>query len=170
MALSRIEIGDLRVHPVEMFAKGWPLLTAGGLDGFNTMTISWGQIGSLWGSRGAPVMAVYVRPQRHTFGFMNAADCFSVSVLPEEFREQLGYLGRVSGRDEDKVAKAGLTPVFGDGYTYFEQAEMVFVCRKLYQSPILPEGFVDKELMERIYPGADFHTQYIGEIVEILAK
>jgi hypothetical protein len=47
---------------------------------------------------------------------------------------------------------------------------MVFVCRKLYRAPILEEGFLDKELMNAVYPNRDFHDMYIGEIVKVYVK
>ena len=65
---------------------------------------------------------------------------------------------------------AGLTPVFCDGYTYFSEASLVMVCRKLYQAPVVEEGFLDKELMDDCYPNKDFHDLYVGHIVKVLVK
>ena len=79
-------------------------------------------------------------------------------------------MGTHSGRAGDKVAEAGLTPVFGDGYTYFAEANLVMVCRKLYRSPVLEEGFLDKELMNEYYPQRDFHDLYVGEILKVLVN
>ena len=31
-----------------LFDKKWALVTAGGQDSFNTMTISWGGMGTIW--------------------------------------------------------------------------------------------------------------------------
>ena len=83
-------------------------------------------------------------------------------------KKELGYLGSRSGRDEDKVAAVGFTPVFGQGYTYFAEAKLVLVCRKLYQAPLKEEYFTDKAAMERNYPDRDFHDLYVGEIQKIL--
>lgn len=43
------------------------LVTAGNKDAFNTMTANWGGIGFLWNK---PVVYVFIRPERYTFGFM----------------------------------------------------------------------------------------------------
>ncbi len=43
------------------FDKKWALLTAGDESSFNTMTISWGGLGTIWGK---PVATVYVRTSR----------------------------------------------------------------------------------------------------------
>ena len=170
MNFKKTDPKDLHLNPITTLSDEWPLLTAGTKEtGFNTMTISWGHMGSIWGiGGGKPTFVVYVRPHRHTFEFMNSNDIFTVSVLPAGFKEALAYLGKVSGRDEDKVAKAGLTPVFDQGTTYFREAKQVFVCRKLYQAPIVEDGFIDKDMMAKIYPEKDYHVMYVGEILSIL--
>ena len=170
--MKEIEVKELSLNPMTLIAKGWMLITAGTEEnGFNTMTASWGGMGSLWGKGGGmPVTTIYIRPQRYTKVFADREELYTLSFLPEEYRQQLVYLGRHSGRDEDKVAKTGLTPVFGDGYTYFDEASMVFICRKLYRSPILESGFIDKAVMEDAYPDKDFHDMYIGEIIKVLVK
>ena len=50
---------DLFKEAFDLFAKKWALLTAGDLSGFNTMTIGWGALGTLWGRS---VVTVYVKP------------------------------------------------------------------------------------------------------------
>ncbi len=75
-----------------------------------------------------------------------------------------------SGRNGDKIEKSGLTPVFADGTIYFAEADMVFICRRLYQSTLLERGFSDKELIDFNYPERDFHEMYVGEILKVLVK
>ena len=48
------------------FDQVWALVTAGTPDNFNTMTISWGGMGTLWGK---PVATVYIRTSRYTHEF-----------------------------------------------------------------------------------------------------
>ena len=172
MKFTEISPLELQMNPMEMVAKQWMLVTAGdGKSGFNTMTASWGHFGSLWGHGGGlPTSIIFVRPQRYTKEFVDREPLYSLCFFPEEYKKALGYLGTHSGRDGDKVAAAGLTPVCEDGYTYFEEAKLVFICRKLYQAPVLEEGFHDKELMDDCYPKKDFHDLYVGEIVKVLAK
>ena len=168
MNFKEIDLKNLHLNPITILSDEWPLLTAGNKEsGFNTMTIAWGHIGFIWNK---PTFVAYVRPQRYTYEFMNSNDMFTVSVLPSDFKEALAYLGRVSGRDEDKVAKAGVTPVFDKDTTYFQEARLALVCRKLYQAPIIENGFVDRDLMEKVYPEKDYHTMYVGEILNILVR
>ena len=99
---------------------------------------------------------------------MDREPLYTLCFFPEEHHSKLAYLGTHSGREEDKVAKVGLTPVFGEGYTYFAEASLVLVCRKLYQAPVVEEGFLDKAVLEDCYPQRDFHDLYVGEIIKVL--
>ena len=83
----------------ETYDKQWALLTAGSMDKFNTMTISWGGLGTIWGM---PVATVYVRTSRYTHDFMDDNEYFTVSFYPEEMKKTLGVLGSKSGREIDK--------------------------------------------------------------------
>lgn len=168
--MKEINVHDLSINPMTMFAREWMLLTAGTKEtGYNTMTCSWGHLGSIWGHGGGlPTAAVYVRPQRYTKEFMDREEYYTISFFPG-YKKELAYLGSHSGRDGDKIAETGLTPVFEDSCTYFAEASLVLVCRKLYQAPLKEEYFLDKEVMEEQYPKRDFHDLYIGEIVKVLA-
>ena len=146
------------------FDKKWALLTAGTPNDFNTMTISWGGMGTLWGR---PVVTVYVRPNRHTYGYINANDYFTVSFYPEAYRKDLGVLGSLSGRDGDKVAKTDLTPAEVAHGVTFKEAELTFVCRKLYVQD-MDGAAIAPEVMAECYSGEPVHRMYIGEVVEVL--
>jgi len=137
----------------EVVWKRLGLVTAGTKKSFNTMTIAWGTLGVLWHK---PVCVVYVRPTRHTFQFMEKADRFTVSFFPRKYREALTYCGTHSGRDVNKIAETGLTPVAADGTVHFAEARLVLVCRKLYRQDILPELFETPSL-DKIYPKKDYH-------------
>ena len=63
---------------------------------------------------------------------MDREDYFTLAFFGEEHREALNLCGRVSGRDEDKIKEAGLTPYYVDGTVAFEEAKMIFVCKKVY--------------------------------------
>lgn len=170
--MKEILVSELQMNPMTLIAKEWMLLTAGTEDrGFNTMTASWGHLGAIWGQGGGlPTSVCYVRPQRYTKEFMDREELYTLCFFPEEYKKALGYLGSHSGRDGDKVAHVGLTPAFGEGYTYFEEAKLVLVCRKLYRAPLVAEGFVDRSIIDQCYAAGDFHDMYIGEIVKVLAK
>ena len=94
---------EIELNPVQMIDRDWLEVSAGKEGNMNLMTISWGTIGELWGK---PVFTVFVSTSRYTHKFMEENDYFTVTHFPADMRQQLSYLGRVSGRDEDKVAGA----------------------------------------------------------------
>lgn len=169
--MKEITAQELTLNPITAIAEGWMLLTAGDRAGYNTMTASWGHLGAIWGrgSYGMGTAVCYVRPQRYTKEFMDREEYYTLCFFPETYREALAYLGSHSGREEDKVGKTGLTPVFEEGYTYFAEASTVLVCRKLYQAPLKEECFTDQSVVADHYQAKDFHDMYIGEIVKILS-
>ena len=55
------------------------------------------------------------------------------------------------------------------GAPYFEEAELVLVCRKRFVQTMDPAR-LPEDVKERWYPQKDYHTLYIGEIVEAYQK
>jgi len=158
----------LRGNPFQLIGRDWMLVTAGTAASFNTMTASWGGLGHLWNR---DVSFCFVRPQRYTYGFMERASHYTLTFYDEAHRAALDYCGSHSGRDVDKVAATGLTPI-GDeaGAVYFAEARLVLVCRKLYAGDIVRAGFTDPALPAELYPKGDFHRMYVGEIVRCLMR
>lgn len=168
MSFKKIAVEELTCNPFTMIGKEWMLVTAGNeKSGYNTMTASWGGLGINWNK---PVATIYIRPQRYTKQFLDEKETFSLCVFDDDYKAQLGYLGRVSGKDEDKIQKAGITPQFTEDTTYFAEAKLVLICKKLYRAPIVPEGFLDKEIDELNYPQKDYHDLYIAEIIDVLKR
>ena len=111
-----------------------------------------------------------IRPGRHTFAFMEEHPMFTLSFFEERYRPALKVCGRKSGREINKMKDAGLTPVQGKyGGIYFEEARMVYECRKLYWHDLDPTHFVDPTL-DIFYPRKDYHRLYVGEIKCVLAR
>ena len=155
---------ELNTEIFSLFDKKWALVTAGNETGFNTMTISWGGLGTIWNK---PVATVYVRESRYTHEFMDKNELLTVSFFPEEYRKQLGVLGSKSGRDIDKMHDSGLTPVNAGGSVSFKEAEVTLVCKKLFKQRI-EEANMPKDVVEKFYGTHDLHDMYIGEVVEII--
>lgn len=159
--MKKTDIGKLDMNAVRMIGDEWMLITAKKGEAVNTMTASWGGLGVLWGR---PVATVYIRPQRYTKEFVDAGNQFTLSFFGGGHMKEMGYLGRVSGRDEDKIAKSGLTLTDVEGAPAFREAKLVLVCRKLYEDDIKPELFKDPEIDGKWYPDRDYHRMYIAEI------
>ena len=157
-----------------LIGKEWMLVTAGTLEaGFNTMTASWGGLGWLWNK---PVAFVFVRPERHTYQFTETHDRLTLSFLgmDEKARRTLNHCGTVSGRDHDKQAETGLTPVATEGGSVaFAEARLTVEGRKLFRSEMQAAHFLDKAVLERWYhdgPGGSLHTVYVIEIENVYTR
>jgi flavin reductase (DIM6/NTAB) family NADH-FMN oxidoreductase RutF len=163
--MKETDIKALSLNPFTKIGQGWMLITAGDETKHNTMTASWGGVGVLWGRN---VATVYIRPQRYTYGFVDANDYFSCCFFDEKYRNTLNFCGTESGRDYDKPKETGLTPVFDYPAPYYSQASLAFICKKLYKQVFNEELFTDAAIVDAIYPKRDLHYIFIGEIVAVL--
>ena len=165
-------IKDFNVDIFKLFDDHWALLTAGTPDYYNTMTISWGSLGTIWAPRGngRQIATVYVKPSRYTFGYLEKSDYYTISFFPESCRKDMAYLGSHSGRDEDKLAATSLTPVEkSNGTMGFEEATLTLVCHKLYSDAFKKEG-IPADIVQAYYDGDEPHHFFIGEIVDFDEK
>ena len=165
MNKKEIPLENLRINIYDAWMNKWFLLTAGNFKQgeFNTMTVAWGSLGCMWNK---PFAQVVVRPTRHTYKFINKYESFTLCAFSEKEKKILQYFGSVSGRDENKISRSGLTPVAANKVEtpVFKEAELTIECRKMYQDSMKPDKFLDKSI-NRHYPESDYHTIYFGEIV-----
>ena len=160
------KIGELGINAISDI-NNWALVTAGSAENCNTMTVSWGSMGVLWGK---PVVTIYIRNTRHTLGFLDDADSFTLSFFDEGYHDKLDFCGRKSGRDFDKVKECGFTVKTAEnGAVYFDEAKRTLVCKKLYAQNIEPEHIIDKSILDQ-YVLKDYHRVFIGEIIEVIDK
>lgn len=158
----------MEMKPFEKIGSQWMLITAEKDGKVNTMTASWGGIGVLWGKN---VATVYIRPQRYTKEFVDAGDTFTLTFFGGDCMKEMGYLGKVSGREvPDKIEQAGLHEETVDGYPAFAEGAQVLVCKKLYHDTIKPENFYGSEEDGKWYSDKDYHTMYIAEIIAAYEK
>lgn len=156
------------LNPFQKIGKDWMLITAEKNGKPNTMTASWGGIGVMWGKN---VAYIVVRESRYTKEMIDGSDTFSLSFLNHaKYKSALKYLGAVSGRDEDKIKNSRLHIKHDHDTPYIDEANTVLICRKLCAQPITPESFIDSSIDETWYKDKDYHTLYIGEIIEFLAR
>lgn len=170
MARKQIPFDQLFVKTHHLWDKQWLLLTSGDFaaDQFNAMTVGWGSLGTMWGR---PFAQVVVRPIRYTYGFMERYDTFTLCAFPERYRKALQLLGTRSGRDGDKIAAAGLTPIASTQVAApgFAEAELIVECRKIYWDDLDPVHFLDPDI-ERNYPHKHYHRIYFGQVVALYGE
>ena len=113
----------------------------------NVMTAAWGGICC----SKPPCVGVSLRPATYSHGAILERKAFTINVPSEDFIRQADYFGMVSGRDVDKFAVSGLTPVAGDlvDAPYIKEFPMVLECR----------------LKEAVDLG--MHTWFVGEIMDV---
>ncbi|MBO5998972.1 MAG: flavin reductase [Lachnospiraceae bacterium] len=160
---EKVRITDYAQLITEKLSKGILLNTKA--DKFNSMVIGWGHLGTVWGRQ---TFIVYVRQSRYTKQQLDAAGEFTVSVpLGDTDMHIWEVCGRMSGRDTDKAAQAGLT---------LEEPEMISTpgvkeypltieCKVLYSQDQVLEK-LPEDIRTRTYADGDFHTMYVGEILD----
>ena len=162
-----MNIQDFQTHPFTKFDKEWALLTAGVKDDFNSMTISWGGMGTLWHK---PVVFLFVKPVRYTYEFVERHDEITVSFYDKKYKKALSVFGSKSGRDIDKAKETGLTPkILENGVTYEEAAETL-ICKKLSMQKLDKNAFPE-EAVENFYQmkGENLaHCLVIAEVTDII--
>jgi len=164
---EEISVKNFSENVFDLIGKKWMLITAGNLESFNTMTASWGGMGNLWN---VPVAFIFVRPQRHTYNFIERESHFTLSFFEKKYHHILSYCGSHTGKEVDKAKETGLKSLETKlGNIVYEQARLVVECQKIYFDDIKPELFVDR-LIQRNYPNKDYHRMYIGKIINILSK
>jgi flavin reductase (DIM6/NTAB) family NADH-FMN oxidoreductase RutF len=130
-----------------------PVLVVGSYNGegrANVMTAAWGGICC----SNPPCIAVSLRKVTFSYENVKGRQAFTINIPSEEYLEQADYFGTVSGKNEDKFAVSGLTPVKGDfvDAPYVKEFPVVIECR----------------LLKTVEIG--LHSQFIGEIMDVKAN
>ena len=143
--------------------KKGAFLTVKAADALNTMTIGWVTFGFIWQK---PIMMVAVRPTRHTFGIIEKALDFTVTIPAGDMSKAIAFCGSKSGRDVDKFKMCNLEIAEGQNVAspIIKVPGIHFECKIVLKSAMNP-AFLDKNLDKSLYPQKDYHTLYFGEIL-----
>lgn len=165
--MKEISINDLQINPFVKIGKEWMLVTATDDQKINTMTASWGGLGVLWNKN---IAFIVLRPQRYTKEFVDSSNEFSLSFFDEKYKKTLSYFGKVSGRNEDKIANSGFNINYVNNIPTFKEASLIITCKSLYKQNLTPDCFIDDSIDKLNYPNKDYHTLYFAEITGIFEK
>jgi flavin reductase (DIM6/NTAB) family NADH-FMN oxidoreductase RutF len=115
----------------------------------NGMTVAWGGICC----SDPPCVAVSLRKATYTHGNIVARRAFTVCVPSQDQVKRADYFGLVSGRNEDKFAATGWTPIRSDvvDAPYVQECPLILECKVAH---IFELGL---------------HTQFVGEILDVKA-
>ena len=100
-----------------------------------------------------PCVYISLRKATLTYGNIMTRKAFTVSIPSQKFVREADHVGIVSGRDEDKFKKLGLTPIRSDivDAPYPSEFEVVLECKLLHTLEI------------------GLHTEFVGEIMDVKA-
>ena len=129
-----------------------PVLMVGSYDQAgkpNLMNAAWGGICC----SEPPCVTVSIRKARHSYDSIMSRKAFTVGITNEAYIAEADYVGIASGRNADKFAVAGLTPVRSEvvDAPYAAEFPVVLECRLLHTLEL------------------GIHTQFIGEIIDVKA-
>jgi len=124
------------------------LVTSQGVESKpNIITIAWtGVVNSR-----PPMIGISIQPIRHSHGLIRQSGEFGVNIPNRDLLRAIDYCGFVSGKNTDKFAATGLTPV---------------LARKI-RAPLIKECPVNLECVLRHFITLGMHDLFIGEIVSI---
>jgi flavin reductase (DIM6/NTAB) family NADH-FMN oxidoreductase RutF len=133
-------------YPTPVFIVG--TYDAGGRP--NVMAVAWGGICC----SKPPCLSIAVRKATYTYGNLVERKAFTVSVPSRDHAAEADYFGVVSGRDVDKFAVAGLTPVRSDlvDAPYVGEFPLVLECKVVHMAEL------------------GLHTLFVGEILDVKAE
>jgi flavin reductase (DIM6/NTAB) family NADH-FMN oxidoreductase RutF len=166
MTFSEIKLAEVDLNPFTKIEE-WALLTVGDKQDFNMMPIGGLMMGQLWRRK---TLAVYINPTRHSYSIMNHSHYFTVSFFPEPRSKPLEIAGSLHGNECNKTEATGLTPYFDQNGVYFGEAEIVFICRKIFHADADESLFDDKDVFKGYYRDTHYHRIFLGEIEKVLKR
>ena len=115
----------------------------------NIITIAWA--GTV--CTNPPMVSISVRPTRYSYDMIRETGEFVINLVTEPLTRACDYCGVVSGRDVDKFAKTGLTPIPVEGVSVPGIAES-------------PDSIACRVVEERALGS---HTMFLAEVVGVTA-
>ncbi|MBF7081812.1 flavin reductase family protein [Desulfallas sp. Bu1-1] len=115
----------------------------------NVMNAAWGGICCSV----PPCISVSLRKATYTYENIMARKAYTINIPSEDYAKEADYFGLVSGRDVDKFARSGLTPVKSDlvDAPYIAEFPLILECKVIHIFEI------------------GLHTQFIGEVMDVKA-
>jgi flavin reductase (DIM6/NTAB) family NADH-FMN oxidoreductase RutF len=113
----------------------------------NAMTVAWCGVAC----SDPPCVSVSLRKATYSYGNIMEREAFTVNVPSEDMVEDVDYFGVASGRNADKFATTGLTPVRSElvDAPYIEEFPLVLECKMVLASEL------------------GLHTLFVGEVKDV---
>jgi flavin reductase (DIM6/NTAB) family NADH-FMN oxidoreductase RutF len=131
------------LYPTPVFVVG----TYDAAGKANVMTVAWGGICC----SKPPCVAISVRKATYTYGNLMERRAFTISLPTQDQIVPADYFGVASGRDVDKFAATGLTPMASDlvDAPYVGEFPFVLECKVVHVAEL------------------GLHTLFVGEVLDV---
>jgi flavin reductase (DIM6/NTAB) family NADH-FMN oxidoreductase RutF len=169
---KQISPDEIRDDVFTLVGKVFPVITAGKVDHFNSMTASGGGLGMLFKK---PTTWCILQAGRYTLELILKEQTYTLSYFPNEYKEQILFLGSKSGRASNKMEEVELTSLqTPSGDISFKEARLIIEC-KLTQitTPDTNDFYTQeaKDYLNEAYKEADDYRKYVfGEITHVWVK
>jgi flavin reductase (DIM6/NTAB) family NADH-FMN oxidoreductase RutF len=155
-----------------LVGKVFPVITAGKEEHYNSMTASGGGLGMLFTK---PTTWCILQTSRYTLELIQKEQTYTMSYFPDEYKEQILFLGSKSGRDSEKMKEVELTSVqTPSGDISFKEARLIFECKLTEITTPNPDDFYAQEaknyIREAYKEESDYRKYVFGEITNVWVK
>lgn len=166
-------IDMLEWNPIQKVADEGIAIVAEADGTVNAMSSHNGGVGHMWGKN---VVYAFLRNTRYTKELLDKSEYFSACFfdMSEKSNVQLmKVLDQLSGRNEDKLHLCHVNVEHALNAPYIDEANFIILCRKIAAVPMTENTILDEKILNENYTAKhldDFHTMYIGEILDIRAR
>lgn len=163
---------EMHENVFTLVGKDFFAITAGKKDHYNSMIGSGGGFGMLFKK---PTTWCLLRADRYTLEMIEKEQAYTLSYFPNEYKEQMLFLGSKSGRDNQKMQEVELTSIQTPSENIsFKEARLIFECRLTQLTTPTLDDFYSQEakdyLKEAYKEASDFRKYLFGEITHVWVK
>ncbi|GHU57882.1 hypothetical protein FACS189411_12360 [Bacteroidia bacterium] len=161
-----------RENVFKLVGEDFYAVTAGKEDHYNSMVGSGGGWGLFFRK---PTTWCLFRSDRYTLELIQKEQTYTLSFFPDEYKQQMLFLGRKSGRDSEKMQEASLTPVqLPTGDISFNEARLIIECKLTALTTVEPNDLYSQEAIDYTSEEYEDPTHYrklaFGEITGAWVK
>lgn len=166
-------IDMLEWNPIQKVADEGIAIVAEADGVVNAMSSHNGGVGHMWGKN---VVFGFLRNTRYTKELLDKSEYFSACFFDMNDKNNvqlMKVLDQLSGRNEDKLKLCHVNIEHALNAPYIDEANFIILCRKIAAVPMTENTILDEKILNENYTAKhldDFHTMYIGEILDIRAR
>jgi len=169
---KQISPEDISDNVFKLVGKDFFAVTAGKEEQYNSMIGSGGGLGMLFKK---PTTWCLIRADRYTLEMIQKEQTYTMSYFPNEYKEQVLFLGSKSGRDSEKMKEVDLTSIQTPSRDIsFKEAGLIIECKLTALTTANPSDFHSQESKDYINEAykeeRDYRKYLFGEITHVWVK